>query len=120
MASKGEAFVTEFVIGLGLFSGLWISTGVDPEGAVLDALATAVNQLVPNPLYGVLFVLISIVSTLVSILSAYALGGFVGIFAVIMALLGGVFLNSGFGAYLIVIGLFVGLIAPAAKEELGI
>ena len=118
MASAGEVFVEEFVIGLGLFSGLWVSAGVDPEGAVLGALVTALNQLAPNPLYDILVGVVSIASTLASIVGAVAMGGVVGLVAVAFAFLGGVFLNTTYGAYLIAIGLFLGLIAPSAKKGL--
>jgi hypothetical protein len=109
MAEKiGEYFVQEFVIGLGLLGGM----GIDPGGEILKAIL----QLMPNNNFGFLLFLISILVTIVSIMGAFAMGGWIGIIAVVLAFFGGLFINNQIGAWFIVIAILLGLIAPNTKK----
>ena len=105
----GETFVQEFVIGLGFLSGM----GIDPEGMIIQAL----SQALPNPSFGfkALFFLLPLIITIISILGAFAIGGWLGITAVGLAFIGGIFINHSFGAYLLVGAVLLGLIAPQSK-----
>jgi hypothetical protein len=106
--SKGKAFTNEFVMGFGFLSGLWVYAGIDPEGAVLGALATLV------PSAGPLLLILSIVGPLVSLAGAYALGGMLGLLAVAFAFFGGMFITKGAGIWLLLIALGLGYAAPYA------
>ena len=112
----GKSFVNEFVIGLGFLSGLWIHVGIDPEAEVIKALASVVQTLSPNSGFSFLFWLLPIIATIGSIFAAFALGGIAGIIAVVLALLSGIFINSGFGVFLLVIAVILGFAAPYIKE----
>jgi len=112
-----EIFVQEFVLGLGFFGGFWVHVGINPESEVLKALSTIVKTLVPNSNFSLLFWMIPVVDMMFSILFAYVLGGWLGLIAIFLAFLGGVFIESMFGIVLLIIAVFLGIIAPSVKEE---
>lgn len=112
----GKSFVQEFVLSFGLLSGLWINAGVDPEAELIKAMSIIVQQIAPNPLYSLIFWIIPLFGTIVSLLLSFRLGGLVGLIAVGFAFLGGVFINSGFGVFLIFVGVVLGLIAPSTID----
>ena len=110
----GEYFVQEFVIGLGLLGGM----GVDPEGEILKALNQAIQTLNPSMNFGWMILIFSILITIGAIIGAFAMGGWIGILAVGLAFIGGIFINHQFGAWLVVISLLVGLVAPSLKDKI--
>ena len=110
----GKSFVQEFVLGFGFLSGLWIHAGVDPEAEIIKALSSIVLQLAPNPMYSFAFWIIPIIATLGSLVGSYFLGGWLGLIAVGLAFLGGIFISSGFGVFCLIIGVILGFIAPFA------
>ncbi len=111
-----KAFVQEFVLGFGFLSGLWINAGIDPEVEIIKALSTLVQQLAPNPVYSFLFWIVPIIATLASLVGSYSLGGWLGLIAVGLALLGGIFISSTFGVILLILGIIMGFIAPFTFE----
>jgi len=113
----GKSFVQEFVLGFGFFSGLWIHIGIDPEVEVIKALSSVVQQLAPNPMYSFVFWIIPIIATLGSLAGSYFLGGWLGLIAVGLALLGGIFISSGFGVFCLIIGIILGFIAPFTSDN---
>jgi len=92
-------------------SGFWIAVGVDPEAVITNAFAQALNSISPGS--GVYIWLASILGTIFSVISAYALGGGLGLIAVGIAFISGiVFLNStGWAVFLLVIAIIVGMFA---------
>ena len=106
-----EHFVQEFVIGLGLLGGM----GVDPEGEILKALNQAIQSLNPAMDFTALIVIFSILATIGALIGAFALGGWSGIIAVGLAFIGGRFINTEEGIWLVVIAFFLGLFAPNLK-----
>ena len=114
-SQAGKIFVQEFVIGFGFLGG----TGLDPEGLIFKSLSPFVMTAAPN--LGFIFWLIPIVSFAVSFFGAFFMGGVVGLSAVGIAALGGWQLNnpSEVGAWMLVISIFIGLIAPSAREKIG-
>jgi hypothetical protein len=108
----GEHFVQEFVIGLGLLGGM----GVDPEGMILQSLNEVIKSLNPSMDFSLLIAMLSILVTLGAVLGAYKVGSWVGIVAVGMAFLGGIFINTQFGVWMLVIAIFGGLFAPQTKN----
>lgn len=109
--STAEVFIREFVIGLGFLSGLWIYAGIDPEAVIIGAFVTILQQM-GSP-YGWLLWLLPIISTLVSIVAAWAMGGPIGILTVALAFFGGIFIGS-IGIWLLIAGV---LIAPFAVRD---
>lgn len=73
----GERFVQEFVIGLGLLSGM----GVDPEGEILKALNQAISSINPSMNFTWMIIAFSIIVTIGSIIGAFLIGGWAGIAA---------------------------------------
>ena len=114
-SQAGKIFVQEFVIGFGFLGG----TGLDPVGLIFKALSPFVITTEPN--LGFIFWLIPIVLFVVSFLGAFFMGGVVGLSAVGIAALGGWQLNnpSGVVVWLVFISIFIGLVAPYAKEKIG-
>jgi len=116
MGKAAISFVQEFVIGVGLLSGLWICVGVDPEAEIAKSFASVVQQISPNLMYPFLFWLIPVIGTVASWAGAYFLGGWFGIVAVALAFFGGIFINSPIGVYLIIAGILIGLFAPHTQQ----
>lgn len=112
--SKGNAgavFVQESVIGLGFLSGLWIYAGVNPDAEILKAFSAIVPEM------SGLFWLIGVGSTIASIAVAYWMGKWLGLFAVFLAFLGGIFINY-FGIWPLVGGIILGFFAPQLKSQI--
>lgn len=101
----------EFVIGLGFLSGLWIYAGVDPTAEILKSFSAIVPRM-----SGFLW-LIAAVSTIGSIAGAYSMGGRLGLLAVFLAFLGGIFIGSSLGIWLLIGGVILGLFAPQSKVQ---
>ncbi len=115
MSNKvGERFVQEFVIGLGLLGGM----GVDPEGMILRALNDSMKSLNPSMDLQLWIIIFSIIATIGAVLGAFAIGGWPGIIAVGLAFIGGIFINTKFGVWMILVAIILGLIAPKIREVL--
>lgn len=110
------SFVQEFVLGFGFLSGLWIHVGVDPETEVIKAFAQIINQLAPSSGFSLIFWLIPIVVFIVSIAGSFLIGQLLGLIAVGLAFLGGVFISSIIGIVLLIAGIILGFIAPLTRE----
>jgi len=108
--NTGEVFVQEFVIGLGFLSGLWIHSGVDPTAEILKSFSLLVPEM-PG-----FFWLTGVMITIGSIVVAYFMGRWLGLFAVLLAFLGGIFIGS-WGIWPLIIGVILGLFAPQSKVK---
>ncbi len=119
MGSKSirKSFVNEFVLGFGFLSGLWIYVGINPEAEVMKVLQIIIQQISPNPYYSFLFWLIPTLSTLLAIAGAYVFGGGLGVIAVALAFLGGIFINLNLGIILLILGILLGFIAPWINDS---
>lgn len=118
MASESieKAFVQELVIGFGFLSGLWVYAGVNPEAEIIRAFSAIIETLMPNSGLGFVFWLIPIIALIATILSAFAISGWAGIVSIGLAFIGGVFIDSSFGVFILVIAVILGLIAPNFKD----
>ena len=105
----GEVFVQESVIGLGFLSGFWIYAGVDPTAEIVKSLSIIVPEM-----SGFLWLLV-VVATIISIAGAYSMGGRLGLLAVFLAFLGGIFIGS-WGILLLVVGMILGPIAATQSK----
>lgn len=114
----GIAFVQEFVIGFGFFSGLWIYVGVDPEAQLAEALLSVLKAISPSMAsnMSILFWVIPIIMTIGSIVASLLIGGWLGLVAVFLAFLGGVFIGS-IGVWLLLSGVVLGFVAPYLKKN---
>ena len=113
----GEKFVQEFVLSFSFLSGLWIHVGVDPEEEISKALLSILQTLNPilDPSISILFWMLPIMGIFLSIIGSYAFGGFLGLIAVVLAFIGGIFIES-FGVFLLIAGVIFGLFAPTVKN----
>jgi hypothetical protein len=108
-SSFGEIFVQEFVIGFGFLSGVFVNVGVDPESLLIDTLLKVLAQINPDTSWlGVLFTILGVIVLIVTILGAYVMGGGIGLVAVFLAFLGGVFITT-FGWIFLIVGVVIGL-----------
>jgi hypothetical protein len=108
---KLQYFVRVFVFGLGFMSGFWIAIGVDPEAAITNAFSEAANSVLPGS--GIFIWLMPVISSVISVGGAYALGGGLGLIAVAIAFAGGAVLLANPLVSLIIMGvaIILGLIA---------
>ncbi|HME86786.1 MAG TPA: hypothetical protein VKE88_00025 [Candidatus Nanoarchaeia archaeon] len=107
----GKYFVQEFVVGLGLLSGM----GIDPEGTILQAFIPLIKDLSPGLVF--LFSILPYIVTLLSLWGAYEMGRELGILAVSLAFISGLILPNQFGAWLLAISFILGLFAPSFAED---
>ncbi len=117
MPTAGKIFVQEFVIGLGFLSGLWLYVGFDPEAQIVGAFAGIAETLAPNSGASSLILALPAFVTIASLVAAYFAGGILGLIAVGLAFLGGVFLSSQFGIWMLIAGVICGLIAASDHFE---
>ena len=68
-------------------------------------------------MYSFAFWIIPIVFTLISLFGSYFLGGWLGLIAVGLAFLGGIFFSSSFGLLILVIALILGFIGPYSQNN---
>jgi hypothetical protein len=111
--SAGEKFVQEFVVGFGFLSGLFLSIGINPENMIIESLIKALSEINPDVgSIGLLFTILGILIAIFTLLAAYSIGGTVGVVALSIAFIGGIFYYSIIGWILLLAGMFLGLIAP--------
>ena len=112
---RNERFVQEFVLVFGFLNGLWIYAGINPETEILRAF----TQLVPE-VASFLFWIVVIILTIGPLIATYSMGKGIGkclgIVAVLLAFLGGVFIES-WGIWSLLIGVIIGWYAPLAKAK---
>lgn len=90
------------MIGLGFMSGFWIAVGVNPEAVMTNAFAEAAKSILAGS--EILIWLVPIVALVISILSAFATGGRLGLLAVGVAFIGGVVFIKFTVAALVIVG----------------
>ena len=56
----GEKFAQEIVVGVGFLNGIFMNTGIDPEGVILESLIQAMETI--NPSAGLLRIVLIILS----------------------------------------------------------
>lgn len=101
----------ELILCSGFLGGLWIYAGVNPETEILRAF----TDLVPG-ISSVLFWLVSITLTVAPIWATWRIGGVCGLAALLLAFLGGIFIES-IGIWLLIIALIIGGLCPIRKKQ---
>lgn len=112
---KPKVFVQESVVGFGFLSGLFLQAGVDPEGAILSAFWDVLVEFEPGlePFRAIALAGLALISAVIELGIAYAVGRWLGIAAVALAFVGGVFIEASFGAWFLLAGIGLGFIAPS-------
>jgi len=106
---SGEAFTQEFVLLFGFLSGLWIYAGVNPEAEIAKPFIEVINSLIPGTGAGLSFLywIVSAILTIGSFWSSYTIGDKVGLIAVVLAFIGGIFIGS-VGIWFLIAALIIG------------
>jgi len=113
MSDKGDNFVQEFVLMFGFLGGIWLRTGISPEGAITDSLVEVIKSINPDiaPLIAIVFLILGGIFIIGTFFYALIIGGFLGVIAVILAYIGGYLLND-VGVFLLLIAVVIGWFAP--------
>jgi hypothetical protein len=85
MAKRSKAYIWQFVIGLGLLSGIWTAIGIDPEAVILNVVGNLVVTVYSHPMARSLLIVLPTVLLLISIIGAYRRGRVLGLISVIVA-----------------------------------
>ncbi len=85
IAKKSSLFIRQSVIGFGFLSGFFTAIGIDPEDAIIAFAGSTITTLYPDPQVSYLFVLLPTLLLLISVITAYRLGGVMGLASVIVA-----------------------------------
>lgn len=108
-------FVRVFVIGLGFMSGFWIAVGVNPEAVMTNAFAEAAKSILAGS--EILIRLVPALTTVTSVLLAFAIGGWLGLVAVGVAFIGGIVFIKYTVAALVIVGVAIILGFVASTES---
>lgn len=113
MAKKSSLFIRQSVIGFGFISGVFTAIGIDPEEAIIALAGSAVTAFYPDPGLSWLFVILPTILLLISVATAYRLGGVLGLASVVVAFFAGlaVFTSLYSAAVLLIIAVATGCIA---------
>ena len=108
-------FIRVFVIGLGFMSGFWIAVGVNPEAVMTNAFAEAAKSILAGS--EIFIWLVPIVALVISVLGAFATGGWLGLIAVGIAFIGGIVFIKYTVASLVIVGVAIILGFVASTES---
>ena len=92
MAKRSKAYIWQFVIGLGLLSGIWTAIGIDPEAVILNVLGNMVGTVYSDPGVRSLLLILPTILLVISIIGAYRRGRVLGLISVIVAYVSGLFI----------------------------
>ena len=118
MAKKSSLFIRQSVIGLGFLSGIFTAIGIDPQDALIGIAGDAVSSLYPEPGVRYLFLVIPTLLLLISIYTAYRLGGILGLVSVVIAYFSGLAVFSSITSAIILLAVAVVLAYLATNRRL--
>lgn len=113
MAKRSRAYIWQFVIGLGLLSGIWTAIGIDPEAVILNVLGNMVGAVYSDPGVRSLLLILPMILLVISIIGAYRRGRVLGLISVIIAYISGLFIlvSIMISAILLIIAIITGYLA---------
>jgi hypothetical protein len=113
MAKRSRAYIWQFVIGLGLLSGIWTAIGIDPEAEILNVLGNMVGAVYSDPGARSLLLILPTILLVISIIGAYRRGRVLGLISVIVAYISGLFIlvSIMISAILLIIAIITGYLA---------
>ena len=113
-----EAAVKDLIIGFGVVEGLWIYAGVNPIQEILNAFAPLL-QGTQFEWYNVFaWILLFIVVPIFQILMTYNWGGMIGLLALLLAFIGGIFIGNIVGILLAFAGVIVGYYSFSSDNKI--
>jgi len=92
MAKRSSAYIWQFVIGLGLLSGIWTAIGIDPGAVLLDVAGDIVGSVYSDPGVRYLLIILPVVLLVIPVIGAYRRGRVLGLISVIIAYISGLFI----------------------------
>jgi len=104
MIKKSSLFIRQSVIGLGLLSGLFTAIGIDPEGEIIGVIGNTLTAIYPDPRISYLFIILPTILLLLSVITAFRLGGITGLISVILAYFSGLSVFSSLLSAIIFLG----------------
>jgi predicted branched-subunit amino acid permease len=113
MAKRSWAYIWQFVIGLGLLSGVWTAIGIDPEAVILNVLGYIVGDVYSDPGVRSLLLILPTILLVISIIGAYRRGRVLGLISVIVAYISGLFIlvSIMISVILLIIAIITGYLA---------
>jgi hypothetical protein len=113
MAKRSKAYIWQFVIGLGLLSGIWTAIGIDPGVVILNVLGTMIGVVYSDPGVRSLLLLLPTILLVITIIGAYRRGRVMGLISVIVAYISGLFIlvSIMISVTLLIIAIFTGYMA---------
>ena len=110
--------VKDLIILFGAAEGLWIHAGVNPLEEALNAFISLL-QGTQFELQGVLsWIILFVIVPVIQILMTYGYGGILGLLALLMAFIGGIFISSIIGIFLIFAAIALGLYSFSSEEKI--
>jgi hypothetical protein len=107
MAKRSKTYIWQFVVGLGLLSGIWTAIGIDPGSMILSVLGDMVGRVYSDPGVRSLLLLIPTILLFVSVIGAYRQGRVLGLISVVVAYVAGLFILVSTMTLLVLLGFAV-------------
>lgn len=107
MAKRSKTYIWQFVIGLGLLSGIWTAIGIDPGSVILNILGEIVGRVYSDPGIRSLLLLLPTVLLILSIIGAYRQGKVLGLVSVVIAYLAGLVILVSIMTSLVLLGIAI-------------
>jgi hypothetical protein len=113
MTKKTGLFIRQFVIGLGLLSGIFTAVGIDPQLVVINVVGSAAASAYPDQKISYLILILPTVLLLISLAAAYLKGKLLGLVSVLVAYCAGIFVltSTGIGLLLLSTAVVLGVLA---------
>lgn len=86
---NAEVFFREFVIAFGFLNGIWVAVGINPEAEIFNAFKAIIEIINPESGFSILFTILPLIIMFGTLFLIYALGGWIGIGAVVSGFVGG-------------------------------
>jgi predicted branched-subunit amino acid permease len=107
MAKRSRTYIWQFVIGLGLLSGIWTAIGIDPESVILNVLGNVVGRVYSDPGIRSLLLIVPSILLIISIIGAYRRGRALGLTSVVVAYIAGLFILVSIPTSLVLLGIAI-------------
>ena len=108
MKKRQDAFIKQFVIGLGFLSGLWLYFGFNPSTKIIEFIVSIAKE---NGYNLAIFYFLPSIIFIFSVIFAYYRGGILGLIAVTLAFISGILLLvvPVLGGVLFILSILIGM-----------
>lgn len=103
-----ELIIKEVIIGIGVAEGMWINVGVNPFEEALNVFISLLYG-TEFEWYGPITKILLLIVSISQIVLIAALGRTLGLLALLIAFVGGIYIDSLFGIALVFLALYIGL-----------